>query len=223
MTPNRRQRQTTRNAGRAFPRRPSQQRPERTTILLVCEGRETEPNYFDGLKREDDVAKKFTITVQRGKGGSRLQIVQEAIDARKRKQSKFDEVWCVMDVEYPDSPDAQRDLTDAMALAKDKGIQAYLSNPSFEIWFLAHFKRTSRSFIDADAVIVELDSHWRAAFSQDYQKNDRDVYDKLAARTAQAIQNARNVLETDHGENARCINSNSSTEVYKLVGRLCGS
>jgi hypothetical protein len=34
------------------PRRLSTQRPEKTPILIVCEGRETEPNYFHGLRDE---------------------------------------------------------------------------------------------------------------------------------------------------------------------------
>src|SRR5205814_552997 len=33
-------------------------RPFRETILIFCEGRETEPNYFHALKRDDEISRK---------------------------------------------------------------------------------------------------------------------------------------------------------------------
>ena len=76
-------------------RRQRNRRQVKRTVLVVCEGERTERNYFDGLKRLDDVTKHYTVRVVPGKGGSRLQIVEHAV--KKQKQFGPDECWCVID------------------------------------------------------------------------------------------------------------------------------
>ena len=204
-------------------RRTSQRRKLKKTLLIVCEGKETERNYLDGLKREDSVSKLFTIRIVPGKGGSRTQIVNHAIHKKRTQQDAPDKVICVLDTESLQSPQARDDLADARNKAKANGIVLYLSNPAFEVWLLAHFSRTARQFVDCDAVIVELDKKWTANFGQPYDKSDRDVYRKLASRTQAAIENAKAVAEQDHEDKNDIIDRNSSTEVYKLVeGLLSG-
>ncbi|MEW4531095.1 hypothetical protein [Maioricimonas sp. JC845] len=68
-------------------RRKSKQRPVKRRVLIVCEGRETERNYFDQLKRRDEVDALFTVTVKRSKGGSRTHVAESAID-RKREAER---------------------------------------------------------------------------------------------------------------------------------------
>ncbi len=201
-------------------RRTSQRRKLKKTWLIVCEGRETERNYLDGLKREDSVSRLFTIKVVRGKGGSRSQIVNRAIDKKRAQQETLDKVICVLDTESLHNAQTRDDLAAARNEADANGISLYLSNPAFEVWFLAHFLRTSRQFNDCDAVIVELDKRWAAEFRQPYDKSDHDVYKRLASRTQAAIENARAVAEHDHGDKSDIADRNSSTEVYSLVEDL---
>lgn len=200
--------------------RGNQGRPLRKTILIVCEGRETERNYLDGLKRVDDVARSFTITVQRGRGGSREQIVSHAVDCRLRKKDVFDETWCVMDVEANQTESSRADLRRAVDLATKEDIRLTLSNPSLEVWLLAHFVRSSRSFRDADALIVELNKHWQTAFSKDYAKADDRIFELLESRTQIAGSNAEQVRERDHPAGSPIEDCNSATEMYRLVRRL---
>ena len=87
------------------PARPGGSSPaarEKTTVLIVCEGKETERNYFDQLKRDEPTRQNFSITVKRGKGGSRQQIAQFAVDRKNDVDADYDQVWCVMDVESPE-------------------------------------------------------------------------------------------------------------------------
>jgi len=203
--------------------RTSQQRKLRKRLLIVCEGRETERNYLDGLKREDSVSKLFTIRIVPGRGGSRTQIVNHAIDRKRTQQDTPDRVICVLDTESLQSPQARDDLAEARNKAKANNIDLYLSNPAFEVWLLAHFSRTGRPFNDCNAVIVELDKKWTANLGQPYDKSDRDVHRRLAPRTQQAIKNAKAVAEQDHGDENDIADRNSSTEVYELVeGLLSG-
>ena len=52
------------------PTRRSRRRAEKATVLIVSAGRQTEPNYFDGLKRDPVVRARFAVTVKRGRGRS---------------------------------------------------------------------------------------------------------------------------------------------------------
>ncbi|MCE2485807.1 MAG: RloB domain-containing protein [Desulfurellaceae bacterium] len=201
-------------------RRPSQRRKLKKTILIVCEGRETERNYLDGLKREETISKTFAITIFRGRGGSRSQIVKRAINKKNAQRKEMDAVLCVLDTESLENTQVKGDLVAARQEAGRNGITLYLSNPSFEVWFLAHFKRTSQSFKDSKAVIVELDKEWGPAFRQPYDKSDERMYKKLARRTQTAVNNAKIVVETDHKEKPDIADRNSSTDFYQLVERL---
>jgi hypothetical protein len=201
-------------------RRRSPHRPEKPRILIVCEGKETEPNYFRGLRDEDAVRQNFSVVVQKGKGGSCTAVVEQAIaemEKAKGRGEDFDEVWCVFDVERPDQ---QEQVSKARKLAEKHGIRLALSNPSFEVWLLAHFVRTKRSFADPDAVIEELNKHWRREFGRDYEKNDEQLYTHLADRTRTAIDNARKVREQDWAASDDIVDCNSATDAYLLVERL---
>lgn len=201
-------------------RRKSKQRSVKRRVLIVCEGRETERNYFDRLKRRDEVDALFTVTVKRSKGGSRTHIAQSAIDCKQiteQKDGKFDECWCVMDVEQESEHDAVRA---AVRLLRDNGFRVCLSNPAFEVWLLAHFVKTSRSFADCDAVVRGLNPKWKTRFGRDYDKSDGRAVAGLVPDAPKAIRNAKAVRESEFGEQSDTCLCNSSTEVYRLVETL---
>jgi len=198
-------------------------RRRKTTVLVVGEGQATEPDYFHKLKMEDAVASRFHVTVKRGKGGSRLDIVREAVNRKKDPGAQYDEAWCVMDVEKLESRESRKDLRDAVNLAKKEKLSLCLSNPAFEVWFLSHFLRTSQHFSDCDAVIVVLDQHWRDTFGgSGYSKTDERIYDRLRHRMDDAIRNAHDVRTKDHRCRKEFADCNSCTDVYVLVRRLLG-
>ena len=200
-------------------KRTSQKRKPKKTVLIVCEGEKTERYYLDRLKREETVSKAFTITVVPGKGGSRSQIVERTIN-QKAQRKETDVVLCVLDTESLETIQAKEDLEAARQKAARNDITLYLSNPAFEVWLLAHFRRTSRSFRNCEAVIVELDKEWSAAFRQPYDKSDDKAYQRLAGRTQDAVTNAKNVVEIDHREKTDITDRNSSTDFYRLVEKL---
>jgi len=150
----------TRQQDRDFPHRRRLGRKKKRTILIVGEGRETEPNYFHGLKQLQSVRDRYAVTIKRGGGGSRIQIVKEAVNRSRDPGRRYDEAWCVFDTESLGSVDAVKDYQDAIVLANQNDIVVGVSNPSFEVWLLAHFIRSSRQFLDGDAVIVELNKAW---------------------------------------------------------------
>ncbi|MBM4039510.1 MAG: RloB domain-containing protein [Planctomycetes bacterium] len=206
---------------RGIPRRARILRPVKRTVLIVGEGL-TEPNYFDGLKREEAVSAHFAVTVKEGPGFSPEQVLDRAVNLARQAERRgegYDEVWCVVDVE---GPARHGSLRKAQDLAKKAGIRLCLSNPSFEVWLLSHFVKVAKGYSGCDAVITDLTKHWQARFGQEYRKNDDQVYGRLADRTPNAIENAKWVRETHHRGKTDTVDCNSSTEVYRLVGRLTG-
>lgn len=216
-----RQRHCQRNRPGRSVLRASQGRAQKTRVLIVCEGQQTEKNYLYELKLEESVAEHFAVTVKSAAGKSRVQIVQFAVDKRNNSEGTFDEVWCAMDVEQCEgNPEHLADLRASIDLAGTNRITLYLSNPAFEVWLLAHFARSAKAFIDCSAVITVLNTHWRKRFKQDYNKSDGQIYKHLQPYMQTAITNAQSVRETHHHAELDTVKCNSSTDFYKLVKRL---
>ena len=198
-------------------RRPVSTRPR---LLIACEGRETEPNYFDGLRQEPAVRDRFDVKVVPGSGGDARTIVSAAIKARKKADDmgdSFSVVWCVLDVEGAANADI---LRDALERAKREGFHVALSNPSFEVWLIAHFERTTRPFDDSAKAEAHLSkAHWHNLCGRGYDKGDAELYVLLKDRIETAIERSEWVLSQCVPE-PDCLNCNSSTEVYSLARRL---
>jgi len=190
------------------------------TVLIVGEGQQTEPNYFREFRLESTVSERFSVTVKKGHGRSPEAVVAEALRYKEQAENRgeyYDEVWCVLDVE---GLDKRESLERAIVAARQNDIVLCLSNPCFEVWLLAHFVRESRAHNGCDSVIERLNTHWRRRCRQDYRKNDEQVYARISNLTADAIDNARLVRETDHRDIPNTADANSSTEVYRLVSHL---
>jgi hypothetical protein len=191
-------------------------------VLIACEGKETEPNYFDGLRREQAVQDRFVVKIVRGDGKTPLVAVEKAVaavEAAERRGSAFryDEVWCILDVEQAgENPQ----LDEARRLAGENQFRIALSNPAFEVWILAHFERAAAPFINCEKVVERLNRHWQREFGEEYEKGDRNLYRRVRDQTGEAVENAKYVREqhfADEPDTALC---NSSTDVYRLVERL---
>ncbi len=200
--------------------RPFRPKAGRKIVLIQCEGSRTEYAYLDDFCRDCGARHVFTIDVNPGRGQNAVVTVETAMAKIKSERTRgkvYDEVWCVMDVEHAAHGAS---LTAALAFAKKHNIKVCLSNPSFEVWLLAHFERVKRDFPDSAAVERRLsDVYWKKHFDCEYDKGDARLYERLAPLRDDAVDNAQWVLETLHGDKP-CREANASTEVYQLVGRL---
>ena len=201
------------------PQRTSNPRPRKRSLLIQCEGQKTEPNYLDELCKARGVRQQLAVKVRAGRGQNAVVTVGSAIAEGDRKllgERIYDDIWWVLDVEHAAH---EAKLNEAIALARDHNIRLFLSNPSFEVWLIAHFERVTRDFADGGAAEAYLNTHWRKHIGGDYEKGDPRLYVKLADRVSAAVDNAQWVLETFH-DNAPCRAGNASTEVYQLVRQL---
>lgn len=201
------------------PQRSPNPRPRKQGLLIQCEGQKTEPNYLEELCKACGVRHRMGVQVKRGRGQNAVVTVEAAIaEGGRRRQGEriYNEVWCVLDVEHAAH---EAKLNEATALARIHDIRLFLSNPSFEVWLIAHFERVTRDFADGGAAEAYLNAHWRRHIGGDYEKGDPKLFEKLAGRVSAASDNAQWILETFHA-NAPCRASNASTEVYQLVQQL---
>lgn len=200
---------------RSYNRRYGTREP-RLVILIVCEGKKTEPNYIHALRKELKIS---TIELEvKPDSGAPISVVNRAIELREKRQQEskgrtassqnYDEVWCVMDVENPHhNPTFQT----AVNKANEYGINLAISNPTYEYWYLIHYQYTNKPFQNADEVINELSEH-----IPNYDK-DMDVFSLVFDKTETAIKNATTCLN-NHLDGTPY--PNSSTTVHILVDKL---
>ncbi len=181
-------------------------------ILIGTEGRnKTEKIYFNEFFRNSKNYKvRFPSSTETDPEG----IVQSAIRFIRNEEldlSHGDLAFCVMDTDTDKSKQAQIDK--ALRLAEKNEIQVLLSNPCFEIWFLQHFRYSTKNYLSNDEVIKEL-----AMYIQEYKKNS-NVFDLLKNKQDDAVKRAKQ-LEKFHADLGRKQNSmecNPSTAVYKIT------
>ena len=137
-------------------RRVERPRPINERILILCEGRKTEPNYFKGIRQDKMHSRKLAalqIVVQDTMKNTAKELVAEAIaliKEAKQERNPYDSVWIIVDkdgyTKHPESFDR----------AKAYGIHICFSSPCFEYWILLHFEYTTAPFRNCEEVIDRL-------------------------------------------------------------------
>lgn len=195
---------------RKRPARSAPFRAPRKRFLVVCEGAVTEPEYLESVSRRMRNA-LVEIHVEGGLGVP-LALVRKAIAlataARTRAKREhddnleFDQVWCVHDVD--DHPN----LNDARQLAAANGVLLAVSNPSFELWLLLHFRPSpgQRNRNDVRKMLGK--------FIVGYDKHVAEAMDDLWANYETAVKRSKKLDEEAHkaGEDGR----NPTTGVHRL-------
>jgi len=101
-------------------------------ILIACEGKNTEPSYFNQFEL------KSVEVEPKGDGYSHLSLVMWAKKLAKNKN--YDEVWCVFDADpKPDNPNWAHNFNNAIWTAKKMKYEVGYSHQAFEYWLILHF------------------------------------------------------------------------------------
>lgn len=179
------------------------------SFLVVCEGENTEPDYFKAFRMTAATIKAV------GQAMNTVSLVNKAISIREAERVKkhfYDQCWVVFDKDdYPDN-----DFNQAILLAKRNGFRVAYSNQAFEYWFLLHFNRYMGA-IHRNQYPEMLSRLIGMPYSK-IQGFGALMYRLLLSRQQQAIDNADAVLvEVSHGNPAQ---EESSTTVQRLVVEL---
>jgi hypothetical protein len=173
----------------------------RETFLIVCEGVQTEPNYFRSFR-------VLTATVEvYGCGANTRSLVDIAI--RLSQQVDYDQVWCVFDRDsFP-----AHNFNQALILAKQHNIKVAYSNEAFELWYLLHF-----NYHDAALCRSDYSGKLTDCLNSKYRKNGKNMYELLLPFQENAIRNAKALLAQYNQPNP--LINNPSTTVHMLVEEL---
>ena len=178
-------------------------------FLIVCEGKETEPNYFNDFPDNPEVCDYIKT---RGTGFNTESLVNKAIrlrDEAQKKKEPYIEVWCVFD---KDDFSAEQ-FNNAIELAKQNQINCAYSIEAFELWYMLHF-----NYYDAALSRQQYKEKLTELLGKTYQKNDKEMYKLLEKRMSTAIQNARRLYLLQYKR--PLTEQNPITTVFRLVERL---
>jgi len=187
-------------------------------VLIVCEGKKTEPYYFRGLCQDLRLNPKNVVIEDRKSGLDPKRLVTFAVETFKKGRD-FDRVYCVFDKDKHASYNDALEKIRATRLAGGATLHAITSVPCFEIWLLLHFTYTTRPFStagddsDCALVIEELDRKGRI---RGYEKGSTGIFQAISYKLEKAIRNAEK-LEDFHKTSQT---DNPSTKVHKLVKYL---
>lgn len=186
------------------------------TVLIVCEGERTEPDYLFALKQELRLSSANIAIVGRECGSSPATVVQYAIDKCTR-DGGYDHVYCVFDRDvHPDYEVAKNRCRTIRRAFEGKKVSfaAITSNPCFEYWLLLHFVDTSRPFMATqqkscgDQAVHLLREEYPAYRKADGAKVYAELRDRLDLAIERADRINRQQLENPH------------TRVPELIRRL---
>lgn len=191
---------------------------EKPTILIVCEGKNTEPSYFNQFRLASATVKPV------GEGYNTISLVNRAI--QMANQTSYEQVWCVFDKDDFDSVD----FNNAILLADANGFGIAYSNQAFEYWILLHFNDHQGGGIHRDEYNDKLNKSLKEFnISYDGKKNKivtEEIFELLDGidektgkeRKMVAIERAEKIYDRlDHNNPA---NEESSTTVFRLVREL---
>lgn len=188
------------------------ERPERMRFLIVCEGKKTEPNYFEWLKTiwkvqgevKTNTSAGFSLKIIDGQKAPK-NVVERAI-REKKKNNSYDQVWAVFDCDdFGDD-----NLKTAFELAKANDIKIAFSNPCFEIWFLLHFREVD-SNIARNTLFSLIKNHIECL----YDKTDDSIHDHLIPHLDKAMTRAKALAKKQCGNR-----ENPYTGIYLLIDEL---
>lgn len=186
-------------------------RKTKKIILIGAEGKnQTERKYF---KAFNQVQSEYKIMAGKGNNTDPVGVVEDLLKSAKQEELDLkdgDILACFIDVDFKNGRD--QELRAAMKLARQNNISVFLSNPCFEIWYLLHFRYSTKLYGSNEEVIKELGS-----YISDYSKS-KDVYDLIENKIDQALLNTKR-LESYHLENGTNdrLKKLPSTEAYKLI------
>lgn len=191
--------------------RPKAQREPRKTVLIICEGRSTEPNYLHALRIEKKLS-SANIKIVPGNicGSHPKNVVSYAKEERLNDAQEgvyYDKVYCVFD------RDEHTKIHEAFDMARANKIEIAFSNPNFEMWLLLHYQEQTAP-ITRQQVIKALKNHLPA-----YSKAAKNTYHIVLDRQPSAISRAHK-LRLRHRSNFENDLKNPSTSVDLLIKLL---
>ncbi len=170
-------------------------------ILIVCEGKKTEPAYFSEIKNKHRLPTAY-VRILSGSGTAPIQIIGHAEKLFKEgcpggsfEKESFDKIYAVFDRDnhhsYFDALNKADRLHNTLINDERDTVPfiAIPSNPCFELWLLLHYKDVN-ALMTCKNVITELQNHY-----SNYAKSSRDTYSITERYLADAFRRANTIKQ----------------------------
>lgn len=194
-----------------------------TRHLVVSEGKETEPRYFEGVRAALGAANERKVAiVVKGTGKHTLDLLDFAVEHCRYAPETFDHVWLVYDKD--DFPASDFDAMECKCNELSDGsrtFHALWSNPCFELWPLLHFRYTTAHMSASDCQHA-LAQEMLKNLGIEYRKNLDGMFGAVDDRRGEALQRAGRLVAY-HRElgNIKPSAQNPSTkvgEIFDVIG-----
>lgn len=181
-------------------------------VLIVCEGKKTEPKYLRDLVDRCRLSNANVVIEGIGSEPRKVVATAKTLEKKERRLGEsYDVVYCVFD------RDQHAHFDSASQEARDARLKLARSWPCFEYWLVLHFVYHRRPYARSgnksatQNCVRDLKKRLHG-----YTKGMADVYEKLEDRLETAKSNAKRAL-SDAAATGR---PNPSTEVHLLVAYL---
>ncbi len=117
-------------------------------VLIICEGKKTEPRYFEGLRKAYRLSSTNVTVVPSDEAGGNdpLSIVRYALKRLDQASADWDHVYCVFDRDGHENYDEACQVAQQSAFGIERRLHVIPSWPCFELWVLLHYEYTTTSF-----------------------------------------------------------------------------
>ncbi|MBX9572169.1 MAG: RloB family protein [Candidatus Obscuribacterales bacterium] len=193
-------------------------RPKRQpydSVLIVCEGAKTEPNYFQEIRVLERLSSAHVKIIPSTLGTDPLNVVKSAIEEFEKTRS-FDKIYVVFDrddhLNY-DNAIVKAEATDKKLKNNEKKavtFEAIVSVPSFEFWLLLHFADV-QAWFHRDEIMQRLKQH-----IANYEKGMNNTFASTRPHLEVAKQRGSHLKE----QNSRRPGNEAYTDVQDLVTAL---
>lgn len=189
-------------------------RKSKRVILIAYEGdNKTEKNYFNNFSGRD---KNFIIKVVPGNETDPVSLVRQTIHKVNDLALDLledDIAYCVFDADI--KLDKNKQILEAINLAKENNIIPIVSIPCVELWFLLHYEY-STAIVNNNEVIERLKKYYPK-----YEKNC-NIYPSINDKLNKAISNAKKLerYQLENNNQLQTVEANPYTEMYKIVEEL---
>ncbi len=197
-------------------KRGTNRRKLKPVYLIITEGKnKTEVMYLSHFQdQEKSYSIRFVKAGYKTDADSLYKALIDKWDELDLSAKKGDRGFVVLDIDN-DSLKAKK-VSDLAKGNTNTAVRFIVSNPTFEVWFLLHFKYSTKVFKDGNAVIKEL-----RRFIPNYEKN-RDCYEDCKDRMKTAVDNSIILSEYYSDSEWPSVECNPRTDMGILVACLEG-
>lgn len=195
----------------------------RPLVLIVTEGKNSEPEYFRMLAREFGFGHE--VNVQDVRGSAPINLVNHVKE--KLEWKTYDHIYCVFDMDRHSTYEEAVQAVQQMDKSKRYGsvsVKAITSVPCFEIWLFLHVKESTRSFSGSSSPCRDLEREmkrhgffWNYSKSKDWMSSN---FNALKNGRGDAMKRSKSILKEAAKTGLAAHLANPSTCVHMVVNFL---